>query len=113
MPSTLYMEFTHILSRNSCFFSSYSCKKIQSKDVLYVTLEDGRKLCLECLQTSILDTGECQPLYHEIRDFYEGLNMKISQQVPMLLVERNALNEAIEGEKNVSLNLHACTSIKL
>ena len=95
------------------FFLLIPVKTIQPKDVLYVTLEDGRKLCLECLQTSIMDTGECQPLYHEIRDFYEGLNMKISQQVPMLLVERHALNEAIEGEKHVSLNLHACTSIKL
>ena len=103
----------HILSHNFCFLLLIPVKKIQSKDVLYVALEDGRKLCLECLQTSIMDTGECQPLYHEIRDFYEGLNMKISQQVPMLLVERHALNEAIEGEKNVSLNMHACTSIKL
>lgn len=27
--------------------------------------------------------------------------MRIDQQVPMLLVEREALNEAIVGEKNV------------
>jgi hypothetical protein len=53
-----------------------------------------------------MDTGECQPLYHEIRDFYEGLNMKISRQVPMLLVERHALNDAIQGEKNVSFYIH-------
>lgn len=49
-----------------------------------------------------MDTGDCQPLYHAIRDFYEGLNMKIDQQIPMLLVERHALNEAIVGEKGVS-----------
>ena len=49
-----------------------------------------------------MDTGECQPLYHGIRDFYEGMNMKITQQIPMLLVERQALNEALEGEKDVS-----------
>eukprot|EP00249_Psilotum_nudum_P012747 c23959_g1_i3 orf=1072-1527(+) len=46
-----------------------------------------------------MDTDECQPLYHEIRDFYEGMNMKVEQQIPMLLVERQALNEAMEGEK--------------
>ncbi|KAJ8528450.1 hypothetical protein K7X08_022142 [Anisodus acutangulus] len=40
------------------------------------------------------------PLYHAIRDYYEGMNMKIEQQVPMLLVERQALNEDIEGEKH-------------
>lgn len=50
-----------------------------------------------------MDTGDCQPLYHAIRDYYEGMNMRIDQQIPMLLVERQALNEAIVGEKNVTL----------
>lgn len=49
-----------------------------------------------------MDTGDCQPLYHAIRDYYEGMNMKLDQQIPMLLVERQALNEAIVGEKKVS-----------
>lgn len=48
-----------------------------------------------------MDTGDCQPLYHSIRDYYEGMQMRIDQQVPMLLVEREALNDAIVGEKNV------------
>lgn len=48
-----------------------------------------------------MDTGDCQPLYHSIRDYYEGMNMKLDQQIPMLLVQRQALNEAIVGEKNV------------
>jgi hypothetical protein len=50
-----------------------------------------------------MDTNECQPLYLEIQEFYEGLNMKVEQQVPLLLVERQALNEAMEGEKAVCL----------
>jgi hypothetical protein len=57
-----------------------------------------------------MDTHECQPLYLEIQEFYEGLHMKIEQQIPMLLVERQALNEAMEGEKNVIVsvfNFHA------
>lgn len=49
-----------------------------------------------------MDTGDCQPLYHAIRDFFEGLYMELDQQIPMLLVERQALNEAINGEKSVS-----------
>lgn len=76
-----------------------SCERVESMDSQYISLGDGRKLCLECLDSSIMDTGECQPLYHEIRDFYEGMNMRIKQQIPMLLVERQALNEAMEGEK--------------
>ncbi|XP_061375167.1 protein DA1-related 1-like isoform X2 [Gastrolobium bilobum] len=77
-----------------------SCQRMESRDTKYLLLDDGRKLCLECLDSAIMDTHECQPLYLEIQEFYEGLNMKIKQQIPMLLVERQALNEAMEGEKN-------------
>jgi hypothetical protein len=78
---------------------------VQPKDSKYLLLDDGRKLCLECLDSAIMDSHECQPLYLEILEFYEGLNMKLEQQVPMLLVERQALNEAMEGEKNVCVDL--------
>ncbi|XP_022879195.1 protein DA1-related 2 isoform X2 [Olea europaea var. sylvestris] len=71
----------------------------------YVSLGDGRNLCLECLESAIMDTGDCQPLYHGIRDYYEGMNMRIDQEIPMLLVERQALNEAIEGEKHGFLHM--------
>ncbi|GAB2231653.1 hypothetical protein Droror1_Dr00010664 [Drosera rotundifolia] len=77
-----------------------SCERMEPRHTPYLLLEDGRRLCLECLDSAIMDTNECQPLYLEIRDFYEGLHMKIQQQVPLLLVERQALNEAMEGEKN-------------
>lgn len=74
---------------------------MQPRDTRYVSLNDGRKLCLECLDSAIMGTNECQPLYLDIQEFYEGLNMKLEQQVPLLLVERQALNEAREGERNV------------
>ncbi|XP_004300585.1 PREDICTED: protein DA1-related 1-like isoform X2 [Fragaria vesca subsp. vesca] len=77
-----------------------SCERMEPKDTKYLLLDDGRKLCLECLDSAIMDTHECQPLYLEIQEFYEGLYMKVEQQVPMLLVERQALNEAMDGEKN-------------
>ncbi|KAK6924300.1 Pentatricopeptide repeat [Dillenia turbinata] len=69
------------------------------RDMRFLSLDDGRKLCLECLDSAIMDTHECQPLYLEIQEFYEGLNMKVEQQIPLLLVERQALNEAMGGEK--------------
>lgn len=59
-----------------------------------------------------MDTGDCQPLYHSIRDYYEGMNMRIEQEIPMLLVPRQALNEAIEGEKHVTI-LTFLTSSKI
>ncbi|XP_050212212.1 protein DA1-related 2 isoform X2 [Mercurialis annua] len=77
-----------------------SCERLESRNTRYYCLEDGRSLCLECMESAITDTGDCQPLYHSIRDYYEGMNMKLDQQIPMLLVERQALNEAIVGEKN-------------
>ncbi|KAL3833414.1 hypothetical protein ACJIZ3_008150 [Penstemon smallii] len=77
-----------------------SCERMEPVDARYLILDDGRKLCLECLDSSIMDTHECQPLYLEIQEFYEGLIMKVEQQIPLLLVERQALNEAMEGEKN-------------
>jgi hypothetical protein len=35
------------------------------------------------------------------------MNMRIDQQIPMLLVGREALNEAIVGEKNVIKTIHS------
>ncbi|XP_031406613.1 protein DA1-like isoform X2 [Punica granatum] len=77
-----------------------SCERMEPRDTRYVALNDGRELCLECLDSAIRDTNECQPLYRDIKRFYEGLDMKVEQDVPLLLVERQALNEAREGEKN-------------
>ncbi|KAK9129967.1 hypothetical protein Sjap_010454 [Stephania japonica] len=77
-----------------------SCERMEPRDTQYIFLGDGRRLCLECLDSAIMDTNECQPLYMDIQEFYEGLNMKVTQQVPLLLVERTALNEAMEGEKH-------------
>ncbi|XP_020086975.1 protein DA1-related 2 isoform X2 [Ananas comosus] len=77
-----------------------SCERMESRSLRYISLGDGRSLCLECLDSAVMDTGDCQPLYHSIRDYYEGMNMKLDQQIPMLLVERQALNEAMEGEKD-------------
>nr|XP_043613239.1 protein DA1-related 2-like [Erigeron canadensis] len=76
-----------------------SCERLESVNARYISLGDGRSLCLECMESAIMDTGDCQPLYHSIRDYYEGMNMRLDQQIPMLLVERHALNDAIVGEK--------------
>jgi len=71
---------------------------MEPRNTKYMSLGDDRSLCMECLGSAVMDTGECQPLYHSIRDYYEGMKMKLDQQIPMLLVEQQALNEAMEGE---------------
>lgn len=88
-----------------------SCERLESWNERYYSLEDGRSSCFECVESAIMDTGDCQPLYHAIRDFYEGMYMKLDQEIPMLLVERNALNEAIVGEKNVKYKLSSLKSV--
>ncbi|CAH9147225.1 unnamed protein product [Cuscuta epithymum] len=77
-----------------------SCERMEPHETNYVALGDGRKLCLECLESSIMDTNQCNPIYLDIQEFYEGLNMKVHQKVPLLLVERQALNEAMDGGKH-------------
>ena len=32
-----------------------------------MSLQDGRQLCLECLDTVVVDTKDAQPLYDEVR----------------------------------------------
>ncbi|KAH6824282.1 DA1 [Perilla frutescens var. hirtella] len=75
-----------------------SCERMESWDARFAVLNDGRKLCLECLDSAIMDTQECQPLFRDIQEFFNGLNMKLTQQVPLLLVEKQALNQAMGGE---------------
>ncbi|KAF2324497.1 hypothetical protein GH714_014838 [Hevea brasiliensis] len=77
-----------------------SCERMEPRDTGYVALNDGRKLCLECLDSAVMDINQCQPLSLDILEFYESLNMRVEQHVPLLLVERQALNEAREGERN-------------
>ncbi|KAL6572633.1 hypothetical protein OROMI_013591 [Orobanche minor] len=77
-----------------------SCERMESRDARFAPLIDGRNLCLECLGSAIMDTDECQPLFLDIQEFFEGLNMRVTQQVPLLLVERQALNEAMDGERH-------------
>ncbi|KAK6118904.1 hypothetical protein DH2020_047357 [Rehmannia glutinosa] len=77
-----------------------SCERMESWDAKFAALNDGRKLCLECLDSAIMDTKECQPLFLDIQEFYKGLNMKVTQKVPLLLVEKQALNAAM-GERSI------------
>ena len=48
-----------------------------------------------------MDDSKCPQLLLDIQEFYEDLNMKITQEVPFRLVERQALNEVMEGEQSV------------
>ncbi|OVA18631.1 Protein DA1 like [Macleaya cordata] len=84
----------------------------------YVSLGDVRMLCLKCLDSAIMSTDECQPLFEDIQDFYEGLNMKVEINFPLLLVERSALNDAVDAENAHTLHTlpeirGICSSVEL
>ncbi|XP_022884793.1 protein DA1-related 1-like isoform X2 [Olea europaea var. sylvestris] len=77
-----------------------SCNRLtESAEAKYVAFDDGRKLCLKCMESVIMDKNEFQPVYLEVQEFYEGLDMKIEQEFPMILVDLKAMNEAMYGEK--------------
>ncbi|XP_019087069.1 PREDICTED: protein DA1-related 6-like isoform X2 [Camelina sativa] len=76
-----------------------SCERLEPMGMNYVALGDSRLLCLECMDSSVMDSDECQPLHFDMRDFFEGLNMKIDKVFPFLLVEKQALNKAEKEEK--------------
>ncbi|KAL0543009.1 hypothetical protein IC582_018096 [Cucumis melo] len=77
-----------------------SCERLQPKGINYILLKDGRSLCPDCSSFKIMNTNECQPLFHEVQEFFSSLNMKLNQEIPLGIVEREALNNAMEGEKN-------------
>ncbi|CAH8332752.1 unnamed protein product [Eruca vesicaria subsp. sativa] len=77
----------------------YSCERLEPGGTNYVLHGDGRWLCLECMESAVMDTDEAQELHMDIRDFFEGLNMKIEKEFPLLLVEKEALYKAAEEEK--------------
>lgn len=82
---------------------------MQAVDQRYENLGDGRKACSECTESAVMTTKNCQPLYREILKFYKtNLGMPIEQEVPMLLVKREALNNAQEiSDDNVLRTSHS------
>ncbi|VVB18320.1 unnamed protein product [Arabis nemorensis] len=77
-----------------------SCERLEQPiGTNYVMLSDDRWLCLDCMGSSVMDTYECVDLHLEIREFFEGLFLKVEKEFPLLLVEKQALNKAEEEEK--------------
>ncbi|KAG2327278.1 hypothetical protein Bca52824_010006 [Brassica carinata] len=76
----------------------FSCERLEPGGIDYVKHGDGGWLCLECRESAVMNTYEVQPLHFEIREFFEGLNMKIEKEFPLLFVEKQALNKSEEEE---------------
>lgn len=46
-----------------------------------------------------MSTAESKPLLQDIENYYDGLNMRVKVDFPVLLVDRSALKGAV-GEEN-------------
>lgn len=118
LSDSLAYNTKHLASTHSdrCYFllivyyskSDENALYLQPRDMPYMALDDDRKLCLQCLNSAVTDYQESQPLYCNVDEFFRGLDMEVHQQIPFHLVERTALNKAMEGEKNVIPPSH-CT----
>eukprot|EP00775_Hariotina_reticulata_P004383 gene4383-4637_t len=70
-----------------------SCNRLQPLGEEWVGLQDGRILCLDCLDTLVIDTKEAQPLYNEVLSFFAHMGMPHPYKVPLLLVEGPVLDD--------------------
>lgn len=52
-----------------------------------------------------MDTETCIPLFREVYRFFEGLNMKIIEDIPIFLVDKHEINKIYyEFGGKVSIN---------
>ncbi|KAL6504664.1 hypothetical protein OROHE_023422 [Orobanche hederae] len=87
-----------------------SCERMKPWDKNFGTLADGRNLCLECQDSAIMGTNESQPLLIDIQEFFKGLGMEVAQKLPLVLVEKQALNKAMSGERHEPETRGVCLS---
>ncbi|WIA18924.1 hypothetical protein OEZ85_003595 [Tetradesmus obliquus] len=78
--------------------SCCSCGRLQPLADEWASLQDGRHLCLECLDTLVVDTKDAQPLYDEILRFFAHMGMPHPYKAPLLLVEGPVLDEYAHKE---------------
>ncbi|KAL2521009.1 Protein DA1 [Forsythia ovata] len=82
------------------------CKDI-NVEAKYVEFDDGRKHCMECMESAIMDYNEFQPVYLDVQEFYEGLDMKIEQEIPLTLVNQKSMYESLYGEEHVANGIYS------
>ncbi|CAI5526946.1 unnamed protein product [Closterium sp. Naga37s-1] len=95
--------------------SCTSCCRLQSRgSPPFIDLPDGRHLCLDCVDSAVLDSADCRPLFSSVSDFFAQLGMPVRQHIPVLAVEQQALNDAQraerEGHEHGSLTRGLCLS---
>ena len=69
----------------------------------YIAAPDGRTLCLECVQTVVIDTKDAEPLYRDILDFFGTYGLSAlgagGESPPLYLCTQDVINHVDEEEK--------------
>ncbi|KAK9790731.1 hypothetical protein WJX73_001972 [Symbiochloris irregularis] len=84
------------------------CARMQPNGQVWVEVQKGRHLCLDCLDSVVVDTQDAQPLYNKVLDFYRGHGLLLPDRPPLLLVDSAALGDAEKAE--VRAEQHASSS---
>ncbi|CAI5504704.1 unnamed protein product [Closterium sp. Naga37s-1] len=81
--------------------SCTSCSRLQQSrgSPPFIDLPDGRHLCLDCVDSAVLDSADCRPLFSSVSAFFAQLGMAVRQHIPVLAVEQQALNDAQRAER--------------
>ena len=75
-----------------------ACARLEPRGAEWPALQDGgRRLCLDCLGSVVVDTRDAQPLYREVLAFFAAQGMGHAYAPPLLLVEGGVLEGARAG----------------
>jgi len=93
----------------------FSCNRIEPPSSTgqegFSVLPDGRRICLECVNTVIVDSAEARPLYLAAVDVMErSLHLPIPdgmRDVPILAVDLACLNEQLNDSKTGKKSYHS------
>ncbi|PRQ55151.1 putative protein DA1 [Rosa chinensis] len=68
----------------------YTCFKFL-KETKYLDLTDGRKPWSGCSSIAIIDPKECKLLIQYVHEFYRSLNLKMDEDIRVLLLDKSAM----------------------
>ena len=70
------------------------CRRLERRRDPHSPLADGRSLCPDCVLSVVVDTKDAEPLFREVREFFETLNLRLPDGIPLHLVDDAVLNDA-------------------
>ncbi|PRQ48542.1 putative protein DA1 [Rosa chinensis] len=90
-----------------------SCERLKPRGTTYYKLDDGRKLCQECIESIINTDHGRRSICLEVQNFYKKLNVKV-EKIPVRLVGRQVIIDAMkEGNDDSDRQLPVIRAVGL